>query len=138
MANAIKRISTRRGHDIRDYALQCFGGAGGQHACDVADALGMRSILVHPLAGVLSAYGMGLAERRALRGETVEVALAADAMAGLERRAASLGEAARRRGDATSAGLYWQRLLRQLPPGTREHDWLHGRIESLPKGPAAP
>ena len=49
-----------------------------------------------------------------------------------------LGEAARRRGDATSAGLYWERLLRQLPPGTREHDWLHGRIESLPKGPAAP
>jgi 5-oxoprolinase (ATP-hydrolysing) len=59
MANAIKRISVARGYDVTQYTLQCFGGAGGQHACAVADALGMERVLVHPLAGVLSAYGMG-------------------------------------------------------------------------------
>lgn len=67
MANAIKKISVERGHDVSQYTLQCFGGAGGQHACLVADALGMTQVLVHPFAGVLSAYGMGLADIRALR-----------------------------------------------------------------------
>ncbi len=67
MANAIKKISVQRGHDVTGYTLQCFGGAGGQHACLVADALGMRRVLIHPHAGVLSAYGMGLAEIRAMR-----------------------------------------------------------------------
>lgn len=67
MANAIKRISVQRGYDVTRYTLQCFGGAGGQHACLVADALGMETVLVHPYAGVLSAYGMGLAEIRSLR-----------------------------------------------------------------------
>ena len=67
MANAIKKISVQRGHDVTGYTLQCFGGAGGQHACLVADALGMTRVLIHPYAGVLSAYGMGLAEIRALR-----------------------------------------------------------------------
>ena len=62
MANAIKKISIQKGHDISDYALACFGGAGGQHACAVADLLGIRKIILHPFAGVLSAYGMGLAE----------------------------------------------------------------------------
>ncbi len=62
MANAIKKISVQKGHDISDYALACFGGAGGQHACAVADLLGVRKIILHPFAGVLSAYGMGLAE----------------------------------------------------------------------------
>ncbi len=62
MANAIKKISVQKGHDISDYALSCFGGAGGQHACAVADLLGIRKIILHPFAGVLSAYGMGLAE----------------------------------------------------------------------------
>ncbi len=66
MANAIKKISVQRGHDVTGYTLQCFGGAGGQHACGVADALGMTCILIHPFAGVLSAFGMGLAEIRAL------------------------------------------------------------------------
>ena len=66
MANAIKKISVQRGHDVTGYTLQCFGGAGGQHATRVADALGMRRVLLHPLAGVLSAYGMGLAETRTL------------------------------------------------------------------------
>jgi 5-oxoprolinase (ATP-hydrolysing) len=62
MANAIKKISVQRGYDVTDYALQCFGGAGGQHACLIADVLGMNVVLVHPFAGVLSAYGMGLAD----------------------------------------------------------------------------
>ena len=66
MANAIKKISVQRGHDVTGYTLQCFGGAGGQHATRVADALGMQRVLLHPLAGVLSAYGMGLAETRTL------------------------------------------------------------------------
>lgn len=72
MANAIKHISVQRGYDVSDYALCCFGGAGGQHACLVADALGMRTIFIHPYAGVLSAYGMGLAEIRSLRQRSVE------------------------------------------------------------------
>ncbi|WP_129790858.1 hydantoinase B/oxoprolinase family protein [Sphingosinicella sp. CPCC 101087] len=67
MANAIKQISIARGHDVTNYTLQCFGGAGGQHACLVADALGIGQVMVHPLAGVLSAYGMGLADRVELR-----------------------------------------------------------------------
>ncbi|MED6310683.1 MAG: hydantoinase/oxoprolinase family protein, partial [Pseudomonadota bacterium] len=67
MANAIKKISVQRGYDITGYTLNCFGGAGGQHACLVADALGMTKVLIHPFAGVLSAYGMGLADIRALR-----------------------------------------------------------------------
>ena len=75
MANAIKKISVQRGHDVTDYTLQCFGGAGGQHACLVADALGMRRVVLHPFAGVLSAYGMGLAQIRAMREMQVDVAL---------------------------------------------------------------
>jgi 5-oxoprolinase (ATP-hydrolysing) len=75
MARAIKRISTQRGHDITGHTLCCFGGAAGQHACLVADALGMSRVLLHPLAGVLSAYGMGLADVRALRERTLETPL---------------------------------------------------------------
>jgi 5-oxoprolinase (ATP-hydrolysing) len=72
MANAIKKISVQRGYDVTAYTLCCFGGAGGQHACLVADALGMKRIFIHPYAGVLSAYGMGLADVRALRERAVE------------------------------------------------------------------
>lgn len=72
MANAIKQISVQRGYDVTAYTLACFGGAGGQHACQVADSLGMTRIFIHPLAGVLSAYGMGLADVRALRQRAVE------------------------------------------------------------------
>jgi 5-oxoprolinase (ATP-hydrolysing) len=75
MANAVKRISVMRGYDVSDYTLQCFGGAGGQHACQVADALGMGRVFIHPLAGVLSAYGMGLADQIAMREAAVERAL---------------------------------------------------------------
>ncbi len=72
MANAIKKISVARGYDVTRYALQCFGGAGGQHACRVADALGMNRVFVHPLGGVLSAYGMGLADQNVMREAAVE------------------------------------------------------------------
>ncbi|KYF69738.1 5-oxoprolinase [Sorangium cellulosum] len=72
MANAVKKISVARGYDVTRYTLQCFGGAGGQHACAVADALGMRRVFVHPLAGVLSAYGMGLSDQNAMREAAVE------------------------------------------------------------------
>lgn len=75
MANAIKKISVEKGHDITEYTLNCFGGAGGQHACLVADALGMESVFVHPLAGVLSAYGMGLADITAIKTQAVETVL---------------------------------------------------------------
>ncbi len=71
MANAIKKISVQRGYDVTEYALNCFGGAGGQHACAVADALGMETVLVHPFSGILSAYGMGLAQVRASRSQAL-------------------------------------------------------------------
>ena len=84
MANAIKKISVQQGHDVSEYTLCCFGGAGGQHACLIADALGMTQILIHPYAGVLSAYGMGLADRRVLREKTLEISLQDEAMSILE------------------------------------------------------
>ncbi len=80
MANAIKKISVARGYDVTRYTLQCFGGAGGQHACLVADALGMTQVFVHPLAGVLSAYGMGLADQNVIREQAIEMKLAQSAM----------------------------------------------------------
>jgi 5-oxoprolinase (ATP-hydrolysing) len=79
MANAIKKISVARGYDVTRYALQCFGGAGGQHACRVADALGMTRVFAHPLAGVLSAYGMGLADQSVMREAAVEQILTGSA-----------------------------------------------------------
>jgi 5-oxoprolinase (ATP-hydrolysing) len=78
MANAIKKVSVQRGYDVTEYVLATFGGAGGQHACAVADALGVTRVLIHPLAGVLSAYGMGLADTTAMREVAVEVPLAAE------------------------------------------------------------
>jgi 5-oxoprolinase (ATP-hydrolysing) len=75
MANAIKQVSVARGYDVTHYVLACFGGAGGQHACLVAEALGMTRIMIHPLAGVLSAYGMGLADARLLKQRTLEAPL---------------------------------------------------------------
>ena len=75
MANAIKKISVQQGYDVTEYALQCFGSAGGQHACLIADTLGMETVLLHPLSGLLSAYGMGLANIRASREESIETLL---------------------------------------------------------------
>ncbi len=92
MANAIKKISVQRGYDVTGYTLCCFGGAGGQHACLVADALGMKNIFIHPYAGVLSAYGMGLADIRAMREQAVESPLDDSLVSGLEARYAKLGD----------------------------------------------
>ena len=90
MAEAIKKISVARGHDVTRYALNCFGGAGGQHACRVADALGMTNILLHPLSSLLSAYGMGLADIRALRTRGVEAPLDARSFASAAKLAREL------------------------------------------------
>ncbi|SHO49254.1 hydantoinase B/oxoprolinase family protein [Desulfopila aestuarii] len=95
MANAIKKISVQRGYDISDYTLNCFGGAGGQHACLVADALGMQQVFLHPFAGVLSAYGMGLADIRAMREKQIERPLGDDGETVLEQTAAPLVTEAR-------------------------------------------
>lgn len=94
MANAIKQISVQRGHDVTDYALTSFGGAGGQHACLVADALGMKTVFVHTLAGVMSAYGMGLADQSSMREAAVEARLDEDALPDLEARLHALGRQA--------------------------------------------
>ena len=83
MANAIKKISVQRGYDVTEYALNCFGSAGGQHACLIADTLGMEAVLIHPLSGLLSAYGIGLAQIRASREQSVEAALSDGALADL-------------------------------------------------------
>jgi 5-oxoprolinase (ATP-hydrolysing) len=83
MANAIKKISVQRGYDVTQYVLATFGGAGGQHACAVADALGVSHVLIHPLAGVLSAYGMGLADVTAMRERAVEAPLSGSVLAHL-------------------------------------------------------
>jgi 5-oxoprolinase (ATP-hydrolysing) len=95
MANAIKRISVQQGHDVTRYALACFGGAGGQHACRVADTLGIETVLIHPLAGVLSAYGMGLADLRALREATLQAPLSAEGLARARTRLDALAADAR-------------------------------------------
>lgn len=94
MANAIKKISVQRGYDVSNYALCCFGAAGGQHACRLAESLGMKTIVIHPYAGVLSAYGMGLADRRVLKEQSLEIALTADGMTRLTSEIQTLGEVA--------------------------------------------
>ncbi|MEO6794758.1 MAG: hydantoinase B/oxoprolinase family protein [Mycobacterium sp.] len=95
MANAVKKISVAKGHDITCYTLTTFGGAGGQHACAVADELGIRTVLVPPMAGVLSALGIGLADTTVLRERSVETRLEAATLAGLSDVAANLEQAAR-------------------------------------------
>ncbi|MGW2487469.1 hydantoinase B/oxoprolinase family protein [Streptomyces sp. NPDC001606] len=95
IANAVKRISVQKGHDITRYALTTFGGAGGQHACRVAESLGIRTVLVPPMAGVLSALGIGLADTTAMREQSVEAPLEAAAMPGIRQTADELEAAAR-------------------------------------------
>ena len=95
MANAIKHISVQRGYDVTEYTLTCFGGAAGQHACMVADALGMQRVYIHPFAGVLSAYGMGLADVRTLKQAAVEKELSDDLLASLAAEFTALGTHAR-------------------------------------------
>ncbi len=123
MANAIKHISVERGYDVTEYTLCCFGGAGGQHACLVADALGMTRVLLHPLAGVLSAYGMGLADVRALRQQAVE----ARADRGDARRRAAGARARSRRRRATRS--------RRRASRRRAHRGARARCTSSTKAP---
>ena len=103
MANAIKKISVQRGYDVTRYALNCFGGAGGQHACLVADALGMTSVFIHPLSSLLSAYGMGLADIRSVRQQAIEETLGPKARKSLENVATRL--AAGTRDEVTGQGV---------------------------------
>jgi 5-oxoprolinase (ATP-hydrolysing) len=119
MAGAIKRISVARGYDVTQYTLQCFGGAGGQHACGVADALGMPRILVHPLAGVLSAYGMGLADQIAMREASVERPLDTDGLAAARATLVDLG-------DAAAAELVAQGVA---PAAVQRHEQIHLRYQ---------
>jgi 5-oxoprolinase (ATP-hydrolysing) len=95
MANAIKKISVQRGHDVTRYTLCCFGGAAGQHACLVADALAMDRVFIHPHAGVLSAFGMGLADLTAMRSRAVETVLDSEIMPQLDAALSALGQEAR-------------------------------------------
>jgi 5-oxoprolinase (ATP-hydrolysing) len=92
MANAIKKISVQRGYDVTGYALNCFGGAGGQHACLVADALGMTTVLIHPFSSLLSAYGMGLADIRATRQQAIEQPMGVKAVAAITRIGGALAQ----------------------------------------------
>ncbi len=108
MANAIKKISVARGYDVTRYTLQCFGGAGGQHACLVADALGMEKVLIHPLAGVLSAYGMGLADQNIMREKALELPLSSATYAQVGE---TLGEL-----EATARAELNERGLGDTPP----------------------
>ena len=114
MANAVKKISVARGYDVTRYTLQCFGGAGGQHACLVADALGMDRVFVHPLAGVLSAYGMGLADQVVIREQALELPLQPaqlpTVVAALERLAEAAGTELARQALGEGARLVHRRV----------------------------
>ena len=119
MANAIKKISVARGYDVTRYTLQCFGGAGGQHACLVADALGMTRVFVHPMAGVLSAYGMGLADQSVIREHAIELELTASALP-------VIADALKRLAEGAEAALQAQ----QASPGVlTTHRRVHVRYE---------
>jgi 5-oxoprolinase (ATP-hydrolysing) len=111
MANAIKHISVQRGHDVTEYTLCCFGGAAGQHACLVADALAMTRVFIHPFAGVLSAYGMGLADQAALKEKAVEAKLGE---AGLEKALEDLSREARAELAAQGVDAAAIRVLRRV------------------------
>ncbi len=126
MANAIKQVSLEKGHDVAEFALQCFGGAGGQHACLVAEELGMRTILIHPLAGVLSAYGMGLADQSLQRECAVERAFDAEGMAHLGAVAAQLAA------DARAALVRQGMEARQIDTHCQVHLQYAGADSALP------
>lgn len=108
MANAIKRISIQRGYDVTEYTLCCFGGAGGQHACLVADALGIKRIYLHPFAGVLSAYGIGLADQRVIKSSGMEQILTDAVVGQLQQLASDLQAAAE--GELRAQGVGQERI----------------------------
>ncbi len=126
MAQAIKKISIARGYDVSNYALSSFGGAGGQHACRVADALNIKTILLHPLAGVLSAYGMGLADIRASRQQGVEEFLTPEVLPSIEKIIARLKQ-------ETEAELVSQGITKaDISYQVQIHLRYHGSDTSLP------
>ena len=133
MANAIKKISVQRGYDVTEYVLNCFGSAGGQHACPIADTLGMEAVLIHPLSGLLSAYGIGLAQIRASREQSVEVPLSEEALAGLDALRTRLSDVTR--SEVAAQGVE--------PVGIAVSAWAHLRYDgtdtalSVALGPAA-
>ena len=117
MANAIKKISLQRGYDVSEYTLCCFGGAGGQHACLIADALGITKVFIHPYSGVLSAYGMGLADVRVLKEKAIEAVLELELLSDLQAvftELAAQGKQELNRQDANhpQINLYQKLLLR--------------------------
>lgn len=112
MAHAIKRISVARGYDTRDYTLNCFGGAGGQHACLVADALSMPRVFIHPFSGLLSAYGMKLAALRAMRQRAVEKLLDDDLAHRLENDAGELSEETEK--ELRLQGTYASKIIKRV------------------------
>ncbi len=114
MANAIKKISVQRGYDVTAYTLCSFGGAGGQHACLVADALGMRRVYIHPLAGVLSAFGMGLADVTAMREAAVELRLEPANVPAIEEALERLAAAARAEVEAQGGGALAVSVARRV------------------------
>jgi 5-oxoprolinase (ATP-hydrolysing) len=121
MAMAIKKISVQRGYDVSEYVLCCFGGAGGQHACAIADVLGMTQVFIHPYAGVLSAYGIGLADIRTIRDRTVESELNLELLAKLATIAQELSEDAKKEllhGEQPNGDLQIETSLRLRYAGT--------------------
>lgn len=129
MANAIKKISVARGHDVTRCALACFGGAGGQHACLVADALGIETVQIHRFAGVLSAYGMGLADRRAVREASLGLRLDAHAQAPLAKAQQQLADEAR--AALCAQGVAASRLRHEVRLFVR-YDGTESAIEIVP------
>jgi 5-oxoprolinase (ATP-hydrolysing) len=125
MVNAIKFISVQRGYDVTEYTLACFGGAGGQHACSIADELGMKRVYIHPLAGVLSAFGMGLADISAMHESAFERPLGAGSRADMERDLERLAERARAEVSAQGVSLESIEVIR------RAHLKYHGTDTTL-------
>ncbi len=119
MANAIKKISIQRGHDVSEYTLTCFGGAGGQHACLVADALGVKRVLLHPYSGVLSAFGMGLADLTDMAEQSVQEELNDSLMAHLQQEAERLGRKVRE--GVESQGVVPERITISTKAQLRYH-----------------
>ena len=114
MATAIKKISSQRGYDVTDYSLCCFGGAGGQHACLLAEALGMKQILLHPYAGVLSAYGIGLADVRVVKEQAIELPLAEEEIAIIQTKLDSLSRIAQEEISDQGIAIEQQQIQQQL------------------------
>ena len=133
MANAIKTISVQRGYDVQEYCLTVFGGAGAQHACAIADTLGMKTCLIHPMASLLSAYGMGLADIRATRTEAVEADLTPDGRLTAAALLDRLGVAALGRGRGPGRARARHPPEPYAPPQGQRHRHRHRRAVRRPR-----